>query len=82
MARPKLTPCLICEKAVVYLWKEKIVYNESPTNLNYACDVTIIGGYGSVFDLNEYAAIICDDCLDKAIQSRRVRFIKEHPING
>jgi hypothetical protein len=78
MARPHLTPCIICEKAVLYLWKEKIVNNESPTNLDGACDVTIFASYGSIFDMNEYAGIICDDCIDKLVQSRRLRFVKEH----
>lgn len=63
-----LTPCLICEKAVVYLWEEH-------TNLNNAVDVKIYGSYGSMFDTNEYQAIICDDCMDKLIQSKRVTFI-------
>lgn len=63
-----LTPCLVCEKAVVYLWPEH-------TNLNGAVDVKIYGSYGSVFDTNEYIAVICDDCLDKLVQSKRVTFI-------
>ena len=76
--RPPLTPCLICEKAVVYLWKQRLVNNQSPTNLDGACDVTIMASYGSEFDMNEYTAIICDECLDKAIQRNRVSFVKEH----
>jgi hypothetical protein len=78
MARPHLTPCIICEKAVLYLHKEKLVDNESSTNLSGACDIIIMGSYGSVFDCIEYAGIICDDCIDKLVQSRRLRFIKEH----
>jgi hypothetical protein len=80
MARPPLTPCMICEKAVLYLWKEKLVDNDSTTNLDGACGVFIHGDYGSIFDLNEYAAIICDDCVDKLIQSKRIRFVRERPI--
>jgi hypothetical protein len=76
--RTQLTPCLICEKAVIYLWPEEIAHTAE--NLDGASNIQIIAGYGSMFDLNEYAAIICDDCLDKAIQARRVRFIKEHQI--
>lgn len=78
--RPELTPCLICEKAVMYLWENENAGTSS--NLNGAADVSIIAWYGSQFDMNEYAAIICDDCLDKSIQKRRVRFIKEHPPFG
>ena len=73
--RPDLTPCFICEKAVIYLWKDK-----DATNLDGASNVKIFSWYGSVFDANEYHAVICDDCLDSAIQSRRVTFIKEHPL--
>ena len=78
--RPALTPCLICEKAVTYLWGKDIA--GTSTNLNGASDVTIIAWYGSEFDMNEYSAIICDECLDKAIQSKRVTFVKEHPPFG
>ena len=72
--RADLTPCLICEKAVIYLFEDK-----RATNLNGASNVKILSWYGSVFDMNEYHAIICDDCLDAAIQRNRVSFIKEHP---
>jgi hypothetical protein len=80
VVRPNLTPCLICERAVIYLWREDIIEGEPPTNLNGASYLQIIASYGSMFDCNEYHAVICDDCLDKAVQSRRVRFIKEHPL--
>ncbi len=76
MARPDLTPCMICDKAVMYLWNQEQAGDA--TNLDYACDVRIFAGYGSIFDSNEYAGIICDDCIDKLVQSRRLRFIKEH----
>ena len=78
MKRPDLTPCIICEKAVVYLWREDIIEDDPPTNLDYAANVTIFASYGSIFDMNEYAGIICDDCIDKLVQSRRLRFVKEH----
>lgn len=69
------TPCLICERAILYLWPDvKFDDGKQCTNLNDAVDVTIIGGYGSGFDTNVYHAIICDDCLDIAIQRRRVTF--------
>lgn len=74
--RPPLTPCLICEKAVIYLWPEELA--GGTTNLDSACDLTIMASYGSEFDMNEYTAIICDECLDKAIQRNRVSFVKEH----
>jgi hypothetical protein len=78
--RPPLTPCLICEKAVLYLWPEELAGNT--TNLDGASDIRIMASYGSVFDMNEYQAIICDECLDKAIQRNRVLFVKEHPPFG
>lgn len=80
MSRPELTPCLICEKAIVYLWNDPASVKESTTNLNGASDVTIFASYGSVFDCNEYHGVICDDCLDRLVQSKRLRFIKEHPF--
>lgn len=74
--REELTPCLICEKAVIYLWKE--LKDIEAENLDGAVYMIMVAGYGSVFDMNEYQAIICDDCLDKAIQRNRVLFVKEH----
>lgn len=72
--RPPLIPCLICEKAVIYLWPEEL----APTaeNLDGACDIQIAGSYGSDYDTSVFKAIICDECMDKAIQSRRVIFIE------
>jgi len=78
--RQELTPCLICEKAVIHLWPEELAGESS--NLDGASDVIIYGSYGSVFDCNQYQAIICDDCLDKAIQRNRVLFVKEHSPFG
>jgi len=80
--RKELTPCLICEKAVMYLWREDIIKDEPPTNLDGASYLRIIASYGSIFDCNEYQAIICDDCLDRAVQRRRVNFIREHSPFG
>ena len=73
MARPPLTPCLICEKAVVYLWDTEVAGETE--NLYGACDVDITGSYGSDYDTCLYRANICDECMDKAIQSKRVIFI-------
>jgi hypothetical protein len=82
MARPYLTPCMICEKAVIYLWSEDVIAGNESTNLASASNITIRAHYGSEFDCNEYAGIICDECLDRAIQRRRVRFVTEHPMFG
>lgn len=76
MARPPLTPCLVCEKAVLYLWTEEQA--GTAENLNSACDIQIAGSYGSDYDLSLYKAIICDECMDKAIQSKRVTFVKDY----
>ena len=78
--RPQLTPCLICEKAIMYLWGDE--HRTESTNLNGAADVMITAWYGSNFDMNQYHALICDQCIDAAIQSKRIRFIKEHPPFG
>lgn len=75
MQRPDLTPCLICEKAVIYLWNKTYENSRQPTNLNSASEIKIESSYGSNFDANDYSAIICDECLDKAIQSKRVTYI-------
>jgi hypothetical protein len=61
---------MICEKAVIYLYKE-----HDATNLASASDVTITAFDGSAFDCNQYHAVLCDECLDKAIQRRRVTFV-------
>jgi len=80
MTKAPDTPCLICERAIMYLWPDITFDNgQQCTNLNNAVDLDITGGYGSRFDLNIYHAIICDDCLDKAIQRRRVTFVKSYP---
>lgn len=71
--RPPLTPCLICEKAVIYLWTQEQAGDA--TNLDSACDIDIMGSYGSDYDTCLYRANICDECMDKAIQSKRVTYI-------
>lgn len=76
----ELTPCLVCEKAVIYLWKELV--NIEAENLDGAVYMNLLAGYGSMFDMNEYEAIICDDCLDKAIQRNKVLFVKEHTFGN
>ena len=69
--RAPLTPCIICEKAVMYLWDRK-----ESTNLNSAVNIMIQGHYGSDYDATEFAGIICDECMDKLIQSKRLRFTR------
>ena len=65
------TPCIICEKAILYLWPER-----GSSNLNNAVDIHISGHYGSSFDTMRYSGIICDDCLDTLIQRNKIEFIK------
>lgn len=65
------TPCMICEKAILYLWPA-----HNATNLNNAVDVSIAGYYGSDFDTMRYTGIICDNCLDSLIQRNKVEYIK------
>jgi hypothetical protein len=71
------TPCLICEKALMY-----IELGENKTKdtdvINNGTNFQIVGNYGSEFDSNIYEAVICDECLDKAIQRRRVDFVRNY----
>lgn len=67
--RPPLTPCIICEKAVMHLWEN------NATNLNGGCDIRIFAHYGSEFDTSKFAGIVCDECVDNLVQSKRLRFI-------
>jgi hypothetical protein len=60
-----LTPCLICEKAVVY-------YAPTTQTLAKASYLAIVSAYGSNFEGHSYGALICDECLDHAIQSKKV----------
>lgn len=60
-----LTPCIICEKAVIY-------YAFVTQTLSSASHITIKSTYPSDFQDNQYTGIICDDCLDHLIQSNKV----------
>lgn len=66
--RPDLTPCIICEKAVMYLSEN------NSTNLNGGVNITLSAYYGSEFDTSEFSGIVCDECLDRLIQSKRLTF--------
>lgn len=69
------TPCIVCEKALIYL--ELGVSKSKDTDvINNGNNFTIIGGYGSSFDTGVYEAVICDECLDKAIQRRQIQVIR------
>lgn len=81
MNKPILTPCIVCEKAVMYLWYDDLP-GLSAENLDGGVYINLLAGYGSVFDMNEYEAIICDDCLDKAVQRNRVVFVKTHTFGN
>ena len=58
--------CLVCGKDIKMLWP-----HTEGSNLNDATEFNIYGGYGSKFDLSEYKAIICDNCLETAISKNR-----------
>ena len=64
-------PCIICEKSLFYVNINGTKYADCVHNAN---TFIIIPGYGSDFDSQEtrYHAIICDACLDTAIQKNRV----------
>jgi len=65
------TPCIVCEKALAYveLGPDKVKYEDCITN---GTNFDIVAGFGSDFDGNHYEAVICDECLDKAIQKSQV----------
>jgi hypothetical protein len=72
--RPTLTPCIICEKQIKYLWDE--THNlknvvEIP-NLNSAIDIDLCAGYGSIHDGDMYRAVICDSCMTTLIAKNLV----------
>ena len=77
MGKGTKTPCLICEKSMFYLemGEHKFTHIDMINNGN---SFKIIGGYGSSFDGYTYHAIICDDCLDQAIQRNRIQW----KVNG
>jgi hypothetical protein len=85
--RPTLTPCIICEITITYLWDE--THNlknvvEIP-NLNYAIDIDLCAGYGSIHDGDMYTAIICDTCMttliDKKLVTHKGNYIHGHINN-
>lgn len=59
MSKPKLTPCILCEKKIEYL----DLNQENSFNLDFACSVRIEGHYGTIHDADIYTAVICDDCV-------------------
>lgn len=62
--REPISPCLICEKTIGYLWNQKEILEKSaPRNLDFACSVQLVGDYGSIHDGDVFTAVICDDCL-------------------
>jgi hypothetical protein len=60
-----LTPCLICDKAV-------LCSGSTTSTLANASYLAIVPSYPSNYYGNAYGAIICDDCLDHSIQSKKV----------
>ena len=71
------TPCLICEKALMYLELGEGKIKDTDV-INNGTSLRIVCNYGSEFDSNIYEAVICDECLDKAIQRRRVDFVRNY----
>jgi hypothetical protein len=69
--RPNLTPCIICQKQINYLWDQDIA-GTLPHNLDYAVDLEIYAGYGSIHDGDVYKAVICDECLTTLISKNLV----------
>jgi len=72
--RPTLTPCIICEITITYLWDQ--THNlkdlvEIP-NLDSAIDIDLCAGYGSIHDGDMYTAVICDTCMTTLIAKKLV----------
>jgi len=63
-----LTPCIICEKAIIYLEVLDLIH-EHPAG---ASKISIRSEDQSNFDGYDYSGLICDACLDKLIQLNRV----------
>jgi hypothetical protein len=72
MIREIPTNCFVCDREVKYLWEDL----DKTTNLENASDIFIQSDYGSEFDLDQYSATVCDNCLQKAIELKKVRYIK------
>jgi hypothetical protein len=74
------TPCIVCEKALSYaeIGFDKVKYHDC---INNGTNFFVYGGWGSDFDGNKYEAVICDDCLDKAIQKSQVLVITQPEQN-
>ena len=51
------------------------LWENNSTNLNGGCDINISAHYGSEFDTSMFRGIVCDECLDHLIQSKRLRFV-------
>jgi hypothetical protein len=69
--RPSLTPCIICEKPVIYLYPE----HTKATNLDSGCDITISAHYGSDFDTCQFSGVVCDKCLNNLVESKRLTLV-------
>ena len=60
-----LTPCIVCTKAVMNM----SLHSKS---LRCATSIIIKPSYPSDFEDHQYIAIICDACLEQAIQNNKV----------
>lgn len=71
--RPNLSPCIMCEKSITYLWDETVAQGET-TNTDLAISFEIVAAYGSSYDSDIYTAIICDDCMTTLINKSLVTY--------
>lgn len=64
-------PCMVCERAHLYaeFGPDRMKHTDCIIGGN---NITIIGNFGSAFDGNVFEAILCDVCLDKMVQSKRL----------
>lgn len=58
-------PCFCCGKQISYI-------QDIGLAVDGAIDITIYGGYGSIFDLSIMKIWICDDCIEERMEERVV----------
>lgn len=63
-------PCFSCGKQISYI-------QDIGLAVDGAIDITIYGGYGSMFDLAIMKIWICDDCIEERMEERVVMVIED-----
>jgi len=58
--------CMICGK------KMESIFDNTYANVNEGVTFEIRMPYGSVFDGNTYKAALCDECISKCIEEKKI----------